>query len=214
MSKKMTQADRSARTCEALIVAAARGLSRYGYSNLVLEQVASEAGCSRGALYHQFADKEDLAMAVLVWVNEIWEQEVLGAVEAYQESDPGKALIKVARAHAVFCRRDVARVIMALRLEFSGRDHPIGHEIEKIYTGLVERCARLVREGRKAGSIPPGPSAKSVGLAFVGAVEGAVIQMTGREPDDEILAARAAAGVLGLKTPETNVKPRGGSQGK
>ncbi len=199
MSTKMTQADRSARTREALIVAAARGLSRYGYSNLVLEQVASEAGCTRGALYHQFKDKEDLAIAVLAWVNDLWEREVAGEVN--QESDPAKALIAVARAHAVFCRRDVARVIMALRLEFSGRDHPISLEVEKIYAGLVERVARLVRDGRKAGSIPPGPSAKSVALAFAGALEGAVIQMAGREPDDEILAARAAAGVLGIEIP-------------
>ena len=38
------------------------------YGNLILERVASEAGYTRGALYHQFEDKEDLALAVLDWV--------------------------------------------------------------------------------------------------------------------------------------------------
>src|SRR2546422_4716465 len=45
-----------------------RGLSRYGYGNLVLEEVAREAGYTRGALYHQFKDKQDLALAVIEWV--------------------------------------------------------------------------------------------------------------------------------------------------
>ena len=60
-----TQAERRARSCAALLEAAAKGFSRYGYGNVVLEQVANEAGYTRGALYHQFQGKEDLALAVL-----------------------------------------------------------------------------------------------------------------------------------------------------
>ena len=73
---RSTQAERSARTRSALLEAAARGLSRYGYGNLVLEEVAREAGYTRGALYHQFKDKEDLALAVVDWVDETWWHEV------------------------------------------------------------------------------------------------------------------------------------------
>src|ERR1700733_15550713 len=76
-----TQADRSARTRAALLESAARGLSRYGYGNLVLERVASDAGYTRGALYHQFRDKEALALAVIEWVDETWQQEVGGLVD-------------------------------------------------------------------------------------------------------------------------------------
>lgn len=39
--------------CHLAAVGAARGLSRYGYGNLMLEEVAREAGYTRGALYHQ-----------------------------------------------------------------------------------------------------------------------------------------------------------------
>ena len=69
IGRRSTQAERSARTRNALLESAARGLSRYGYGNLVLEQVAREAGYTRGALYHQFKDKEDLALAVIDWVD-------------------------------------------------------------------------------------------------------------------------------------------------
>jgi hypothetical protein len=90
---------------------------------------------------------------------------------------------------------------MALRLEFSGRDHPVGREVERVSETLVERCARLMNAGRRDGSIPPGPPARAVALAFVGALEGAVIALAGQAPHDELLAARAAAGVLGLDGP-------------
>jgi len=182
-----------------LLESAARGLSRSGYGNLVLEQVAREAGYTRGALYHQFEDKEDLALAVLEWIDETWRREVGGLVE--QQPDPVTALIALARGHAVYCRRDVARVAMALRLEFGGQDHPVGREVERISATLVKRCTRLINAGRRDGSIPAGAPARAVALAFVGALEGVVIQLAGQARYDELLAERAAAGVLGVTVP-------------
>src|SRR5918994_6858619 len=157
---------------------------------------ALEAGHPGGALYHRFKDNEPLVLAVLDLVDETWRREVGPLVD--RQPDPLAALIALARGHAVFCRRDVARVAMALRLEFSGQDHPVGREVERISETLVKRCARLINAGRRDGSIPPGPPARAVALAFVGALEGAVIALAGQAPHDELLAARAAAGVLGL----------------
>jgi AcrR family transcriptional regulator len=196
-TQRYTQAERRARSRSALLESAARGLSRYGYANLVLEQVAREAGYTRGALYHQFKDKEDLALAVVGWVDETWWDEVGPLAE--DQPDAAAALIALARGHAVFCRRDVARVMMALRMEFSGQDHPVGHEVARLSRTLVERCARLIAAGRKDGSIPPGPPVRTVALAFLGTVEGVVIALAGQAPHDEVLAARAAAGALGLE---------------
>ena len=195
-SRRSTQAERSARTRSALLESAARGLSRYGYDNLILERVAREAGYTRGALYHQFNDKEDLALAVIEWVYENWMRDVGGP--AKEKPDPVAELIALARGHAVFCRRDIARVVMALRVEFSSQDHPVGREIERISEAGVKRVARLIDAGRRDGSIPPGPPARAVALAFFGALEGTVIQVAGMAPHDEVLAARAVAGVLGL----------------
>ena len=193
---RRTQADRSARTRSALLASAARELSRYGYGNVILERVASEAGYTRGALYHQFKDKEDLALAVLDWVHDNWMREV--GEPARQEPGPIAELIALARGHAVFCRRDVARVVMALRVEFSGQDHPVGRVIARISDSGVKRVVRLINAGRRIGRIPPGPPARAVALAFFGAMEGTVIQVAGQAPHDEVLAARAVAGVLGL----------------
>jgi AcrR family transcriptional regulator len=191
-----TQKERSARSRSALLESAARHLSRHGYGNLVLEQVARDAGYTRGALYHQFAGKEDLALAVLEWVWQTWGEEV-GSI-AERQPDPASSLIALARGHAVYCRRDVARSVMALRIEFSDPEHPIGEAVERVAGALVERCARLIGAGRRAGSIPPGPPKQVTARAFLGAIEGAVIELSGKEPHDEELAARVAVGILGL----------------
>jgi AcrR family transcriptional regulator len=192
----MSQSERRARSRGALLESAARHLSRSGYGNLVLEDVARDAGYTRGALYHQFTDKEDLALAVLRWAEETWRHEV--GEPAGEESDPVEELLAMARGHAVLCRRDIARVAMSLRVEFSGRDHAVGRELERIDEGLIKRCASLIRAGRRQGSIPSGPPAAAVARAFVGALEGVVIELAGQAPHDERLAVHAAAGVLGL----------------
>jgi AcrR family transcriptional regulator len=197
--QRPTQAQRSARSRGALLESAARGLSRYGYGNLVLEDVARDAGYTRGALYHQFKDKEDLALAVIDWVNETWMREV--SEPAREEPDPVAELIAVARGHAAFCRRDIARVMMALRVEFSGQDHPVGRELDRLLEAGVKRFARLITAGRKAGSIAPGPPSRAVALAALGALEGAVIGLAGQAPHDQTLAARAVAGVVGFELP-------------
>jgi AcrR family transcriptional regulator len=153
--ERRTQEERRARSREALLEAAARGISRFGYRHMRLEDVARDAGYTRGALYRQFDDKADLAMAALEWINASWRREV--GEPAGQEPDPVRELVALARGHAVFCRRDIARVAMALGVEFSGQDHPLGRELERIQEGLLKRVVRLIKEGRRSGSIQPGP---------------------------------------------------------
>src|SRR2546423_10588430 len=89
--RRSTQVERSARSRDALLESAARGLSRYGYGNLVLEDVARDAGYTRGALYHQFKNKEELALAVIEWVDQTWRSEVGPRVD--KERDPVASLL-------------------------------------------------------------------------------------------------------------------------
>lgn len=156
---RLTQADRRARTEAALLSAAAQKISRYGYTDMVLEHVASDAGYTRGALYHLFASKEELALAVVEWVSKSWYDDV-GFLFA-QETDPLGTLLAVARETAVYCRRDVARVLTRLRTEFSGIDHPVGHAAEEALERVVADTIRLIAAGRRTGAIPPGPPPRS-----------------------------------------------------
>jgi AcrR family transcriptional regulator len=59
-----SQAARSASTRSKLIRAARQLFARHGFANVATEQIVRRAGVTRGALYHHFADKEALFLAV------------------------------------------------------------------------------------------------------------------------------------------------------
>ena len=59
------QADRTAATRAALVAAGRTLFAEHGYAEVGTERLAHAAGVTRGALYHQFADKADLFAAVV-----------------------------------------------------------------------------------------------------------------------------------------------------
>ena len=62
---RRTQADRSAATHDALVAAARRLFAGQGFAEVPADAIVAAAGVTRGALYHQFADKTALFDAVL-----------------------------------------------------------------------------------------------------------------------------------------------------
>jgi AcrR family transcriptional regulator len=75
MEVKRTQAQRSAATQAALVVAARPLFAEHGYAAISTDQIARAAQVTRGALYHQFSGKEELFAAVVEQIEaEIAEQ--------------------------------------------------------------------------------------------------------------------------------------------
>ncbi len=194
---RRTQGDRRAKTRTALLEVAARGLSTYGYANLVLEQVARDAGYTRGALYHLFANKEALALAVVEWVSDSWDAEV--RQPALGQKRPLDALLMMARCHALYCRHyDGARVMRTLRVELTGQDHLVASAMAENYEQLETECAELIRAGRRDGSIPHGPPARPTAGAFLTILESLGIDVADQAPHDIELIERAVRGILGV----------------
>jgi AcrR family transcriptional regulator len=63
--KRRTQAERREETREQVLAAAGRVFAKRGFHGTSLEAVAEEAGFSRGAVYYNFADKEELFLDLL-----------------------------------------------------------------------------------------------------------------------------------------------------
>ncbi|CQD03196.1 TetR family transcriptional regulator [Mycobacterium lentiflavum] len=72
-SKRRTQEERSAATRDALISAARRLWGERGYAEVGTPEITAAAGVTRGAMYHQFADKATLFAEVV----EVVEQDVM-----------------------------------------------------------------------------------------------------------------------------------------
>src|SRR3954451_20047554 len=62
---RMTREERRAHTRSSLMAAAGRGFSSQGLQRASIDQVAEEAGFTKGAFYANFASKEELFLAML-----------------------------------------------------------------------------------------------------------------------------------------------------
>ena len=111
MNVKRTQAERSEATRGALTRAGRELFGARGYGDVGTEEIVALAGVTRGALYHQFADKKDLFRAVL----EELEQEVierLGREVVAKAASPADALRATMSAWLDVCEEpDVQRIM-------------------------------------------------------------------------------------------------------
>jgi AcrR family transcriptional regulator len=89
MGEPRKQAERSAATRAALIAAARELFGERGYAGVGTTELADAAGVTRGALYHQFADKRELFATVFESV----EQDLIERIAArIAEAGPGDPL--------------------------------------------------------------------------------------------------------------------------
>jgi AcrR family transcriptional regulator len=87
-----TQTERSAATQSALIAAARKLWGERGYAEVATPEIAAAAGVTRGALYHQYADKAALFAAVIEIVETDAMQRLSAAVLAAEPASPAAAL--------------------------------------------------------------------------------------------------------------------------
>ncbi|MFE9933750.1 TetR/AcrR family transcriptional regulator [Streptomyces sp. NPDC005533] len=107
---KHTQRSRATR---AALIAAARSLfAERGYAGVGTEEIVRAAGVTRGALYHQFRDKNDLFDATVQTVEAELTERIAGQVMT-TATDPVQALKVGARAFLdAFAEPDVERVLL------------------------------------------------------------------------------------------------------
>jgi AcrR family transcriptional regulator len=148
--RKPTRRDRRplsgkrARTRAALIEAAAKVISEKGYDRTSLEDVAKCARMSRGAIYGNFADKEELFLALL---ETRWQPIVPefgpGLDFAEHMRVLGKAVANAARE-----RLPLAAAAASFQLYAFTHEHMrarMQQENDRIYRALAKRLGTLVR---------------------------------------------------------------------
>lgn len=100
---RRTQANRSAATREALVAAGRRLFAAQGFADVSTDAIAAEAGVTRGALYHQFADKIALFDAVVDAVEADIAGRLAQEVAAAGVTDPVEGIRQAVRAWLEIC---------------------------------------------------------------------------------------------------------------
>jgi len=184
LATRRTQGERTAQTRAALISAARRLFGAEGFAEVGAERIVREAGMTRGALYHQFADKADLFAAVLDEVEAEIAQRVVGAVAGFDPADTTGMLLAGAGAWLdASTEPDLQRIVLLDGPSVLGWDR--WREICLHHTvGLI---AALLHDGIDRGSLPPQP-VQALTHVLVGAVDEAALYIA---QADDTAAARA-----------------------
>jgi AcrR family transcriptional regulator len=111
---RRTQSERSAATQQALLSAARRLWGERGYTEVGTPEIAEAAGVTRGAMYHQFADKTALFLAVLETLEEEVMQRLAQDVAAAEPKTPADAIYVAADAWLDIAREPEVRQLMLL----------------------------------------------------------------------------------------------------
>jgi AcrR family transcriptional regulator len=190
MESKRTQAERSAATRAALVEAARPLFTERGYAGVGTDEIARAAGVTRGALYHQFAGKEELFAAVVEQV----EQEVVARL-AEGGGDPGADLRATLHADIdawlrICAEPEVHRIILIDAPAALGWER--WREIGLKYgLGLVEG---LVQGLIDAGAVRPQP-VRPLAHVLVAAMDEAALYAA-RAEDRETATAEARAALV------------------
>jgi AcrR family transcriptional regulator len=110
---RRTQAERTAATRAVLIAAARELFATKGFGEVSTQAIADAAGVTRGALYHQFADKTELFAAVYEEVEEGLVGQIGAHIAAEQPTGTVEAMRLGARAFLDLCAApDVQRIVL------------------------------------------------------------------------------------------------------
>ena len=169
--KRRTQHERSAATRAALIAAARRLWAERGYAAVGTPEIATAAGVTRGAMYHQFEDKASLFREVIERVEEDVTKRLGEAVVAAGATDPASALRVATDAWLDAAQEPEVRQLVLLDapvvLGWAGfRDVALRHGL-----GLTEQ---LLQAAMDAGQLPARPT-RALAHVLIGAVDEAAM---------------------------------------
>jgi AcrR family transcriptional regulator len=169
---------RSRATREALLSAARALFAQRGYAGVGTEEIVRAAGVTRGALYHQFRDKEQLFEAVFEQVEAEVTQRIAESALA-GATDPLAALHAGSRAFLAVCAEpEVERIALLDAPAVLGWQR--WREIGFAYgLGLV---AATLQAGIDAGVIAPQPVTPLAHLLLGALDEGALYVARAEDP--------------------------------
>jgi AcrR family transcriptional regulator len=178
--KRRTQEERSAATREALISAARRLWGERGYAEVGTPEITKVAGVTRGAMYHQFADKAALFLEVVEAVEQDVMDRMATLVAASGATTPADAIRAAVDAWLEVSSDPEVRQLVLLDapsvLGWAGfRD-----VAQRYSLGMTEH---LLTEAIKAGQLARQP-VRSLAHVLIGALdEAAMASATADDPE-------------------------------
>jgi AcrR family transcriptional regulator len=170
---RVTRVERKARTRAELLAAARLVFLRRGFHEASLDEIAEEAGYTKGAVYSNFRGKDDLFLALL---EEHYEQRIRTHRDLYESLDlvdSDETRFAIARIMLAGYEREPAWwMLIAEFSTHASRDPQISARLRQLREGFLAAMAELIAAaGERHGvsyRLPPQEVARSTGALLRG----------------------------------------------
>ena len=143
-----------------------------GYSNTKMDDIADEAGFSKGAVYHHFSSKDDLFFSLI----DYWETSFLP--KFYSNNYSNVSLVKVLKelASEVASNFKNKKYLFLAELEIwalSNRDSKVRERTKKLYNKMLSHLENIFTNAMNDGeykNIDPGMAAMAVMTSMQGVI--------------------------------------------
>jgi AcrR family transcriptional regulator len=173
--KRLTREAKKAETRAALLDAAARTFGRRGFYAASVEEVAEEAGYSKGAVYSNFENKEDLFMTLL-------EERPLGWVSAIStllanEEQVEPLVMKSGAFMTDLVDRDREWSLLFFDLwTYASRDRNLEHRVAGMYEQSRTQAAQMIEAKSKELNLSLPMPAEDIAAAVIALSDGFYLQ--------------------------------------
>lgn len=162
---------------EKLLQAARSLFVSKGYRATTLEQIATAAGLTKGAVYFHFGSKE----AVVLQLLDLVQIEVILPVVDILEKGPGSMLDRLIRfmhvhAEMGLTRRDDLLLLISMSVEFAEQKGEAAARIKQIYQLFNKPLKLLIKRGQTQGEIRKDAPAAELAAIVIAVHDGAFLE--------------------------------------
>lgn len=204
-ARPATKKEQREASVEGLLQAALGLFVSQGYRHTTVDQIASAAGLTKGAVYFYFRNKETLLAQLLDRVEEVV---VDGMVTRVARAGPAATDKMIAFVHGqaalgVDAWEQVLLLIL-MSLEFAGQDHPIADRTRAIYDRMYRVLEDIIQAGRASGEFRADVRAKEQAAIVMAGHDGTFLEWYRRQKEfkgPELVRALRISTLGGLAAP-------------
>jgi AcrR family transcriptional regulator len=150
--KPQSKRDKSEASIDRILDSALSLMVTRGFNATAVDDIAKNAGLTKGAIYFHFENK----LAILLALLDVIEKLVLGGLmDRVMHAGPTSKDKLVAALHSQGMLAETKTKYLLLftltLLEFNGTDSPIEKRVKAIYDGFVSALEKIVRTGKANG---------------------------------------------------------------
>jgi len=168
--------ERREHSTEQVLAAALKLFVSRGYKATSIDDIAREAGLTKGAVYFYFKGKSALILELLVQSGELY-QAIFSQMQNSGKSAGEQLELFVDWAAQVGAQNNTLLLLPILvSLEFFGRDEAVEKSVTRLYDLFQAEMERVVVMGQEAGDFDPSLSPPEQAAVLVAFTDGMLLQ--------------------------------------